>query len=517
MTPHGNRTVLYSLLFAAVAVVSFNTWLAFRSISMLLDSEFQVQHTLEVEAQVERIMGSAKDAETGSRGFLITGDENYLEPYKSAVVELPEELDQFGVMARESPVQQAMLGEMRAVLEQRLALLREGIDDRRRGAANEELHALVLTGTGKAAMDRLRQVADEMEAREQRLLAIRTARAKASSTRARLTVALASVLDFLLVVMMFRYLSRERDRRAELEQAAERLAVARAEAEANAADARTRADEVRLLNATLEERVDQRTAELEATNRELEAFSYSVSHDLRSPLRTIDGFSLALEEDYAEAVDAVGRDYILRVRTGVQRMGQLIDVLLQLSRITRAELTREEFDLSELAESVAEDLRAQEAMGQEAAGGQETARSPGHGLNDGPTGGGPTGRGPTGRLTLTIAPRLRTCADPKLIRVALENLLGNAVKFSSKLEHAVVEFGWDEGEHAWFVRDNGAGFDMQYASKLFNAFHRLHGDKDFKGSGIGLATVARVVRRHHGRIWAKSEIGHGATFWFTLG
>jgi light-regulated signal transduction histidine kinase (bacteriophytochrome) len=95
--------------------------------------------------------------------------------------------------------------------------------------------------------------------------------------------------------------------------------------------------------------------------------------------------------------------------------------------------------------------------------------------------------------------------------------LGNAVKFSSKLEHAVVEFGWDEGEHAWFVRDNGAGFDMQYASKLFNAFHRLHGDKDFKGSGIGLATVARVVRRHHGRIWAKSEIGHGATFWFTLG
>jgi light-regulated signal transduction histidine kinase (bacteriophytochrome) len=201
-------------------------------------------------------------------------------------------------------------------------------------------------------------------------------------------------------------------------------------------------------------------------------------------LRTIDGFSLALEEDYAEAVDAVGRDYIRRVRTGVQRMGQLIDALLQLSRITRAEITRSDFDFSEVAVLVASNLRDE---------------NPGR------------------EITFNIEPGLRVNGDPKLLQVALENLLGNAVKFSSRKAATIIDFGWDKEKQAWFVRDQGAGFDMHYADKLFNAFNRLHGDKDFKGSGIGLATVARVIHRHHGRIWADSVIDHGATFWFTLG
>jgi light-regulated signal transduction histidine kinase (bacteriophytochrome) len=201
-------------------------------------------------------------------------------------------------------------------------------------------------------------------------------------------------------------------------------------------------------------------------------------------LRTIDGFSLALEEDYAMAVDATGRDYIRRVRTGVQRMGQLIDSLLQLSRITRAEIVRGDADLSQLAETIVANLREE---------------NPGRDLE------------------FRIQPDMHADADPKLIQVALENLLGNAVKFSSRVPHAIIEFGWDPEQSAWFIKDNGAGFDMFYSEKLFNAFNRLHGDKDFTGSGIGLATVARVVRRHHGRIWADSVVDHGATFWFTLG
>jgi len=494
MTSKANRTVLFTLLFGAIAIVVMNTWLAFRSVDILLTSEYWVQHTLEVIGQVERIMGSAKDAETGSRGFLITDEDAYLAPYTEAVAELPAEIDHFKAITSDNPVQQNNAVEMRALLDQRLKLLEQGIEERRLGDRSDELHAMVLSGTGKAEMDHLRTLADRIESEEHRLLVYREAAATRASRNARLTIGLASALDFLLIVLMFRYLQRERAMRVESELAAERLVAARAQAESNAIEARTNAAkveaaaaEVQLLNATLEERVRIRTAELETTNRELEAFSYSVSHDLRAPLRTIDGFSLALEEDYASAVDATGKDYIRRVRTGVQRMGQLIDALLQLSRITRQELVREEFDFSEIAESVAYDLQLQNGERE---------------------------------LTFHIEPGLRADGDPKLLRVALENLIGNAVKFSSRVECPVIDIGWDPTARdagAWFIRDNGAGFDMFYADKLFNAFNRLHGDKDFKGSGIGLATVARVVRRHHGDIWADSVVGHGATFWFTLG
>jgi light-regulated signal transduction histidine kinase (bacteriophytochrome) len=237
------------------------------------------------------------------------------------------------------------------------------------------------------------------------------------------------------------------------------------------------------MNAELEERVRQRTAELEATNRELEAFSYSVSHDLRAPLRSVDGFSLALEEDFLQSLNDEGRDYIRRIRAGVQKMGQLIDSLLQLSRITRTEISRENVSISELADDVARDLRAQNS---------------------------------DRNLTFSVEPGLMVNADPRLLRVALENLLGNAAKFTSKQREARIEFGRSAAGE-FYVRDNGAGFDMRYADKLFSAFQRLHGDKDFKGSGIGLATVSRVIRRHHGRMRAEAVVDGGATFWFTLG
>jgi signal transduction histidine kinase len=476
MKPKAHRVYVPLLLFFALVVVGLNTWLAFRSISSLIQSEYWVDHTWQSINQVERIMSSAKDAETGNRGYLITGDAEYLAPYLAAQRDLPSELAHFQALTSDSPSQQARLQEMRVAIERRLSLLQQGID-LRRTESKDSSHALILTGTGKTQMDHLRGIADQMEAEEHRLLVERTAVARSGGRQARYTLTLASCLDFLLVLLMLRYFSRERRMRVASELDAERLAVARAEAE-------ERADEVRTLNATLENRVKLRTAELETINRELEAFSYSVSHDLRAPLRTIDGFSLALEEDYATLVDDAGRDYIRRVRNGVQRMGLLIDALLQLSRITRADLSREDVDLSQLAESIAADIKEQS---------------------------------PAGNVNFRIERGLHVSADPRLLRIALENLMGNAVKFSSKVADPTVVFGWDAEEKAWFVRDNGAGFDMFYADKLFNAFNRLHGDKDFTGSGIGLATVARVVHRHQGHIWAQSTVNHGATFWFTLG
>jgi signal transduction histidine kinase len=476
MNSKPSRLLVPAFLIFAALVVALNAWLGFRAIQSLHDSEFAVARTWQVINQVESIMGSAKDAETGSRGFLITGDDRYLEPYKTARQQLPGELERFAGLTADSPFDTRQLTELKAVLEQRLNLLQQGID-LRRGDDRETVRALVLNGTGKNEMDHLRRIADAIESEERRLLAIRTEAADRDNRKAHYIIALASALDLLFIAFLFRYFATERAMRLAAEVDAQNLLLARQEAD-------KRTEEVRALNESLEQRVRERTQELEATNRELEAFSYSVSHDLRAPLRTIDGFSLALQEDYQDLVDTTGRDYIHRVRSGVQRMGQLIDALLQLSRITRAEITRERFNMSELAESVASVLQEEN---------------------------------PDRDIEFVIEPDLEADGDPRLIRVALENLLGNAVKFSSKKPESRIEFAWDPEKKAYFIRDNGAGFDMFYANRLFNAFNRLHGDKDFRGSGIGLATVARIIHRHHGTLSGEGVVDHGATFWFTLG
>jgi PAS domain S-box-containing protein len=236
----------------------------------------------------------------------------------------------------------------------------------------------------------------------------------------------------------------------------------------------------------LEEQVRRRTVEVEAANKELEAFSYSVSHDLRSPLRSIDGFSQAFLEDYGLLVPPEGREDLERVRRATQRMGQLIDDMLLLSRVTRREMHMEKTDMSALAAEVAGEL----ALGS-----------------------------PQRDVQLSIEPGMTTTGDPQLLRIVLVNLLGNAWKFTSKREHAHVSVGTvQDPEHGptFFVRDDGAGFDQKYKEKLFVAFQRLHGQDEFPGTGIGLATIQRAVRRHGGDVWAEGEVDRGATFYFTI-
>ena len=244
--------------------------------------------------------------------------------------------------------------------------------------------------------------------------------------------------------------------------------------------------QVQKLNAELELRVIERTAELAAANKELEAFSYSVSHDLRAPLRSIDGFSQALLEDYAESIDAQGQNYLQRVRAASQRMAQLIDDMLNLARVSRGDTRREQIDLSRMVREVSEQLHREE---------------------------------PERAVEVIIADNINARGDARLLRIALENLLGNAWKFTSKQRSARIEFGvreGDAGEDVFFVRDDGAGFDMAYSDKLFGAFQRLHSASEFEGTGIGLATVQRIIHRHGGRIRAESEVDRGATFYFTL-
>jgi len=240
------------------------------------------------------------------------------------------------------------------------------------------------------------------------------------------------------------------------------------------------------LSADLEERVHDRTIQLEGANAELESFSYSVSHDLRAPLRGIDGWSLALLEDYSDKLDDQGREYLSYIRTDVQRMGQLIDDLLGLSRVTRDRMKRTLVDLSAVAETVVARLREME---------------------------------PNRQVEFEVQPGLTALADAGLIEIALTNLIGNAWKFSSTRPVARIEFGRTEvdGRSAFFVRDNGVGFDMAYVDKLFGVFQRLHKATEFPGSGIGLAIVQRVVHRHGGRVWAESKLGEGTTIYFTFG
>ncbi|MCK9994198.1 MAG: hypothetical protein Dbin4_02718, partial [Alphaproteobacteria bacterium] len=235
----------------------------------------------------------------------------------------------------------------------------------------------------------------------------------------------------------------------------------------------------------LNNRLARDNTELDALNRELEAFSYAVSHDLRAPLRAIDGFSQALLEDYADRLDDGGRNYLTRVRLAAQRMGELIDDLLKLARITRAEINAGEVDLSALAEEILEQLRQGD---------------------------------PQRAAEIIVAPGMTVQGDPRLLRIAMENLLNNAWKFTAGKTPARIEFGQTgrNGAPAYVVRDNGAGFDMAHAGKLFGAFQRMHDASAFPGTGIGLATVQRIIHKHGGKVWAEAAPDQGAAFYFTL-
>ena len=243
--------------------------------------------------------------------------------------------------------------------------------------------------------------------------------------------------------------------------------------------------EIERLYAELERRVEERTIELTAANRELESFAYSISHDLRAPLRGIDGFSLLALEEYGEQLDAQGRGYLERVRAAAQRMGALIDDILELSRVTRQEMRRSRVDLSQQAHEFFDEMK------------QGASARP---------------------VQISIAADCAAFGDSQLLRVMLQNLLENAWKYSGKETAPRIEFGQEtiDGETAFFVRDNGVGFDMKYADRLFTPFQRLHKPEEFAGTGIGLATVARIVRRHGGRVWIESALGKGTTLRFTL-
>jgi signal transduction histidine kinase len=432
----------------------------------LIQAQEKARHYQVALTRLERVRQLLIDRETGVRGYLLAGDPVFLEPYQAAGQRLPLSLQELEQSLAGEPEQRAWMEELRGrwrqweqVADVQLSLFR--------GKGN--WLALVRSGEGKARMDALRQTLDTISAEQLRRATLQGLEAE----RAGRTVLLAGGLWTLAVGVLLAWLSRR-----------QLITLAR-DYDASLAQVRSQAEALRASEARLESRVVQRTHELTVANKELETFSYSVSHDLRSPLRAIDGFAQALREDEGERLSAEGIRLLTRLQGAATRMGQLIDDLLQLSRVTRAELRREPVDLSALAASVLQELRQRE---------------------------------PARDMTCSLQPGLTVQGDPRLLRVLLENLLGNAWKFTSKRSGAHIELFSEtvDGVTHYAVRDNGVGFDMAYAGKLFSPFQRMHKPSEFPGTGIGLATVQRIVHRHGGEISAQATRGEGATFRFTL-
>ena len=468
------------LMLGPIVLVLLNAWIAYAALAKLFNAQNWLAHTLLVRTQASDVYLAMSSANGAARGYLLTALPEFSAKFDDAAGDVARGTDRLQELTLDNSSQQERIAFLRKRISLKLGALEAAMAMRRAHPGD----ALSLTALRPALADSpdggvsVKYEITQVESEEDRLLAQREQEAGAARRNTVISFAGAIILDLALLFIAFQQLiNASRDR--------EQLASRAAEIGALNAKLSSVNSELTTLNSELEERVAERTRELEVSNQELQAFSYSVSHDLRAPLRTIDGFSLALAEDFSDILNAEGRDYIQRVRGGVQRMGMLIDALLQLSRVTRSEVQREAVDLAQLAKLVFGELVVNE---------------------------------PERDVVFTAPTELMAEVDPRLMRVAFENLLGNALKFTSKTPQPRIEFGHrtEDGQTVYFIRDNGAGFDMQYVDRLFTAFQRLHGDREFKGSGIGLATVSRIIRRHHGRIWAEGAIGSGATFSFTL-
>jgi signal transduction histidine kinase len=434
---------------AAVTILVGVFWLSFRNTERLIEDASWRQHTYQMIAEIHTLPVGLIDAQAGARGYLLTGDERSLAPYRSGRGEFALHLARLRALTADNPLQQRRLTAFEPPANAELDALERAIARRHEPSAGAVSPAAV--AADRRAMADLRSRIAALEDEERRLLAERDLAMRRSVRRADLSLWAGLAAGVALLAAAVLALRREIGERRQAEHALRRLNI-----------------------------------RLESANGELDAFCYSVSHDLRAPLRAIDGFSLALAEDLGDRLAAAEHELLARVRKAAQRMAQLIDDLLRLSRISRTSLALGSVDLSALAGEVAAELRA---------------------------------RDPSRQAEMTIEPAMQALGDERLLRIALENLLGNAWKFTRGRERARIELCSERGGGGvvYVVRDDGAGFDMQYAGQLFGAFQRLHSSADFEGTGIGLATVARIVHLHGGRIWAEAGVGQGATFRFTLG
>jgi signal transduction histidine kinase len=417
-----------------------------------------VAHTHLAIEKLQAILFDLTQAETGQRGYILTGQEKYLVPYKTGVDQLGQDTNEFRNLTADNPRQQEAIQRLQPLVVARLAGLEQRMSIRRTGGLIDGAKAVAEGNNGEALMEEIRSAIGEMRQEEEQLLIKRLGAAAASAQRTKTVIVLGNGFAFLILLAAGFLTQRETVRRSLAEQRLKRV----------------------------NEELEQRTIALSDANHEMESFSYSVAHDLRAPLRQIAGYSNVLIQDHGSRLDAEAQRYLEKVESGARKMGRLVDDLLSLSKIGRQELSLQTISLGSVVNQVREEL-ASECSGRQ--------------------------------IDWQVEDLFTVECDPGLMKQAFINLLSNAVKYTGKKDHALIEVGQlkQNGARVIYVRDNGAGFEMQYVGKLFGVFQRLHKSRDFEGTGVGLAIVQRIVRKHGGRIWAEAKLNEGATFFFTLG
>jgi signal transduction histidine kinase len=449
-----SKVIAVSALFILICIGTLSYW---SQVSNEADRAW-VTHTYLVVERLQAVRIDITQAETGQRGYILTGQERYMEPYRAGVDKLGQDIDALRDLTADNPTEQENIRWLKLLVADRLAELAGGIEVRRQSGLLAGVEAVTHGDNGELWMELIATRIAEMRRTEAQLLSERLETAAASTRRMKVIIALGNSLAILILLIKGFVIHWEIRRR-------------------NLAEQNLKDSNVRL---------ERRTTELSQTNIELESFAYSVAHDLRAPLRHIAGYSGVLTQDYGPRLDAEGLRCLGKIASCAHQMGRLVDELLALSQIGRQELGFQDTALGSLVAQVVEDL-APECAGR--------------------------------NVEWQIGELFNAECDPLLMKQVFMNLLSNAVKYTRRQERVVIQVGQTQqgDERVLFVRDNGVGFEMQYAGKLFGVFQRLHKARDFEGTGVGLAIVQRIIGRHGGRIWAEAELDRGAAFFFTLG
>jgi signal transduction histidine kinase len=493
-----SREVLLMFVLAVGILLALGAMI-YRNFDRQDNSNWWVAHTQEVLSQTKSLVADVAEMEASIRDYAITHDTAALNFYESHQQQLSKDYAHLKWLTRDNANPELAQNHLHSKLLYRLNKLQLLLQAARDPMSPQERSIKVadMVRQGRESRQMLQKEIVIIEEGERRLLTNRLSQAKLINSQTRLSFNIGLGISLLLLALCFFRINRESLYRSRAEQEQHFLNEAlekQVDLLRNEVDERQKAEQqVIVLNEQLQtqvENLDTLNNSLSAVNRELEAFSYSVSHDLRAPLRSIDGFSQALLDFYNDQLDEDGRDYLNRIRNNSQRMAQLIDDMLQLSRLTRSEMRIEPVNLSNTAKELSEELKRQD---------------------------------PQRQVLFDLSNNQVVQGDKSLLYALLQNLLANAWKFTSKHEQAKITFGsYEDAERpknqqtVYYVKDDGAGFEMEFVHKLFGAFQRLHGMTQFSGTGIGLATAQRIVHRHGGQIWAEGAVEQGATFFFTL-